>query len=257
MRQLLATAIPLQIFEVVNADHARLAQRAEHRAICLSVANMASGFSHVAAPRLSQEDDLLRDVRLVTGACDLPLVVDLATGFGARAAQVQRTVKGLIRAGAAACHIEDPIWEGRFDHRPDSQLDCIKAAADARLDPQFCLMARTELRAGEALDAALERASRCLQAGADAIFIGSFRDRVTYDRFVKAIKAPVLADIRELAQVQIATPDDLAAAGAAMALYRWSPPAELARRPRHARAGVVNFRNSHDSASRVVHEMMN
>lgn len=257
LRQLLGSAIPLQIFEVINADHAQLAHRASHRAIYLSVANLASGFSWGAVPRLGHEDELLSQVRQVTEACTLPLVVDLATGFGARAAQVQRTVRGLIQAGAAACHIEDPVWEGRLGHRPDSQLDCIKAAADVRHDAQFCLIARTELRGGDGFDAALERASQCLQAGADAIFIDSFSDRATYERFVNAIKAPVLADIRELAQVQLATPDDLAQAGVPMALYRWSTPAELAPPARAHRAGVVNFRSSQASAPRVVHEMMN
>ena len=225
-RQALTAEKPLQIVGAINANHALLARRAGYRALYLSGGGVAAGSLGMPDLGIINLDDVLIDVRRITDVCDLPLLVDIDTGFGPSAFNIARTIKSLIKAGAAACHIEDQAGAKRCGHRPGKQIvsvdemtDRVKAAADARTDPDFYLIARTDAIATEGVDAAIERAQRCLEAGADAIFAEAVRDLETYRRFVDAIGAPVLANITEFGQTPLFTRDELAGAGVAMALY--------------------------------------
>ncbi|ART55495.1 methylisocitrate lyase [Acidovorax carolinensis] len=225
-RQALAAEKALQIVGAINANHALLAKRAGYRALYLSGGGVAAGSLGMPDLGIINLDDVLIDVRRITDVCDLPLLVDIDTGFGPSAFNIARTIKSLIKAGAAACHIEDQAGAKRCGHRPGKQIvsveemtDRVKAAADARTDADFYLIARTDAIATEGVDAAIERAQRCLEAGADAIFAEAVRDLETYRRFVDAIGAPVLANITEFGQTPLFTRDELASAGVAMALY--------------------------------------
>lgn len=225
-RQALAAEKPLQIVGAINANHALLAKRAGYRALYLSGGGVAAGSLGMPDLGIISLDDVLIDVRRITDVCDLPLLVDIDTGFGPSAFNIARTIKSLIKAGAAACHIEDQAGAKRCGHRPGKQIvsveemtDRVKAAADARTDADFYLIARTDAIATEGVDAAIERAQRCLDAGADAIFAEAVRDLETYRRFVDAIGAPVLANITEFGQTPLFTRDELASAGVSMALY--------------------------------------
>ena len=225
-RQALAAEKPLQIVGAINANHALLAQRAGYRALYLSGGGVSAGSLGMPDLGIISLEDVLIDVRRITDVCDLPLLVDIDTGFGPSAFNIARTVKSLIKAGAAACHIEDQAGAKRCGHRPGKQIvsveemtDRVKAAADARTDPDFYLIARTDAIATEGVDAAIERAQRCLEAGADSIFAEAVRDLDTYRRFVDALGAPVLANITEFGQTPLFSRDELAGAGVAMALY--------------------------------------
>jgi len=175
---------------------------------------------------ISGLDDVLTDVRRITDVCALPLLVDVDTGFGASAFNIARTVKSLIKFGAAAMHIEDQVGAKRCGHRPGKELvskaemvDRIKAAVDARTDPDFAVMARTDALAVEGLEAAIERARACVEAGADMIFPEAITELAMYRRFADAVKVPVLANITEFGQTPLYTVDELAGAGVAIALY--------------------------------------
>ena len=225
-RQALAAETPLQIVGAINANHALLAQRAGYRALYLSGGGVSAGSLGMPDLGIISLEDVLIDVRRITDVCDLPLLVDIDTGFGPSAFNIARTIKSLIKAGAAACHIEDQAGAKRCGHRPGKQIvsvdemtDRVKAAADARTDPDFYLIARTDAIATEGVDAAIERAQRCLEAGADAIFAEAVRDLGTYRRFVDALGAPVLANITEFGQTPLFSCEELAGAGVAMALY--------------------------------------
>ena len=176
-RAAVAAEQPLQVPGAVCAYHAILAQRSGFRALYLSGGGVAASSLGLPDLGISNLDDVLTDVRRITDACDLPLLVDADTGFGASAFNVARTVKSLIKAGAAAMHIEDQVGAKRCGHRPGKELvsqqemvDRVKAAVDARTDPAFVVMARTDALAVEGLDAAIERARACAEAGADMIF---------------------------------------------------------------------------------------
>jgi methylisocitrate lyase len=171
-------------------------------------------------------DDVLVDVLRITDICDLPLLVDIDTGFGPSAFNIARTVKSLIKFGAAACHIEDQVGAKRCGHRPGKELvstpemaDRVKAAADARTDSNFYLIARTDAIASFGVDAAIERAVACVEAGADAIFAEAAYDLATYKRFTQAVKVPVLANITEFGKTPLFTVDELKSSGVAMVLY--------------------------------------
>ena len=171
-------------------------------------------------------EDVLIDTRRVTDVCDLPLMVDIDTGFGASAFNIERTVRSLIKAGAAACHIEDQVGAKRCGHRPGKEIvsrgemvDRIKAAADAKTDPGFFLIARTDAIQVEGVDAAIERAIACVEAGADGIFAEAAHDLDTYRKFVDAVKAPVLANITEFGATPLFSRDELASAGVAIQLF--------------------------------------
>jgi methylisocitrate lyase len=225
-RQALTEERPLQVIGAICAYHARLAQRSGYQALYLSGGGVAAGSLGMPDLGISNLDDVLIDVRRITDVCDLPLLVDCDTGFGASAFNVGRTVRSLIKAGAAATHIEDQVGAKRCGHRPGKELvsademcDRLKAAVDARTDPQFVIMARTDAVAGEGLDAALERAVKYAQAGADMIFAEAVTELAQYRKFVETLKVPVLANITEFGKTPLFTLEELRSAGVAIALY--------------------------------------
>lgn len=217
---------PLQVIGAINANHALLAKRAGYRAIYLSGGGVAAGSLGLPDLGISSLEDVLIDVRRITDVCDLPLLVDIDTGFGASAFNVARTVRSLIKAGAAACHIEDQVGAKRCGHRPgkeivgkDEMVDRVKAAADARTDADFVIMARTDALAVEGLDAAIERAVACVEAGADMIFPEAMTSLEMYKQFAEAVKVPVLANITEFGATPLFTLDELRSANVSIALY--------------------------------------
>lgn len=225
-RQALAEEQPLQVIGAINANHALLAKRAGFRAIYLSGGGVAAGSLGLPDLGINTLDDVLTDVRRITDVCDLPLLVDIDTGFGPSAFNIERTIKNLIKAGAAAAHIEDQVGAKRCGHRPGKEIvsceemcDRVKAAADAKTDPDFFLIARTDAIQAEGVDAAIERCLRYVEAGADAIFAEAAYDLPTYKRFVEALKVPVLANITEFGATPLFTRDELASVGVAIQLY--------------------------------------
>lgn len=225
-RAALAAESPLQVIGAVNANHALLAQRAGYRAIYLSGGGVAAGSLGLPDLGINTLDDVLTDTRRITDVCTLPLLVDIDTGFGPSAFNIARTVKSLIKAGAAACHIEDQAGAKRCGHRPGKEIvtagemaDRVKAAADAKTDAGFFLIARTDAIAVDGVDAAIERAIACVEAGADGIFAEAAYDLATYRRFVDAVKVPVLANITEFGQTPLFTVDELRSAGVGIVLY--------------------------------------
>ncbi len=217
---------PLQIVGTINANHALLAKRAGYRAIYLSGGGVAAGSLGVPDLGITTLEDVLTDVRRITGVCDLPLLVDADTGFGPSAFNIGRTVKDLIKAGAAAMHIEDQVQAKRCGHRPNKEIvskgemvDRIKAAVDARTDSDFCIMARTDSIAIEGLDAAIERANAYIEAGADLVFPEAIRDLESYKKFSTAVGKPILANITEFGLTPLFTRDELRESGVGMILY--------------------------------------
>lgn len=225
-RQALAEESPLQVIGAINANHALLAKRAGFRAIYLSGGGVAAGSLGLPDLGINTLDDVLTDVRRITDVCDLPLLVDIDTGFGPSAFNIERTVKSLIKAGAAAAHIEDQVGAKRCGHRPGKEIvsceemvDRVRAAADARTEPDFFLIARTDAIQAEGVDAAIERCKRYVEAGADGIFAEAAYDLPTYARFVKELNVPVLANITEFGATPLFTRDELASVGVAIQLY--------------------------------------
>lgn len=225
-RAALKSESPLQIIGTINANHALLAKRAGYRAIYLSGGGVAAGSLGVPDLGITTLEDVLVDVRRITAVCDLPLLVDIDTGFGPSAFNIQRTIKSLIDAGAAAVHMEDQIGAKRCGHRPNKEVvsttemvDRIKAAVIARGSDSLYLIARTDAVAIEGLDSAIARAKAYIAAGADAIFAEAIRTLDDYKRFTSEIKAPVLANITEFGLTPLFTLDELKSAGIAMALY--------------------------------------
>ena len=217
---------PLQIVGTINAHHALMARRVGYRAIYLSGGGVAAGSLGMPDLGISNLDDVLIDIRRITDVCDLPLLVDVDTGFGASAFNVARTTRSLIKAGAAAMHIEDQVGAKRCGHRPGKELvskeemsDRIKAAVDARQDPGFVVMARTDALANEGLEKAVERAVAYVQAGADMIFPEAITDLPMYRKFADAVKVPILANITEFGKSPMFTVDELRSANVAMILY--------------------------------------
>lgn len=217
---------PLQVPGAINAYHAILAKASGFRAIYLSGGGVAAGSLGMPDLGISNLDDVLTDVRRITDACDLPLLVDVDTGFGASAFNVARTVKSLVKFGAAAMHIEDQVGAKRCGHRPGKELvpeaemvDRIKAAVDARTDPAFFVMARTDALASEGLERAIARAVACAEAGADGIFPEAVTDLAMYRRFKEAVKVPILANITEFGKTPLFSIEELEGAGVDIALY--------------------------------------
>ena len=217
---------PLQVVGAINANHALLAQRAGYRAIYLSGGGVAAGSLGLPDLGISNLEDVLTDVRRITDACDLPLLVDVDTGFGASAFNVARTVKSMRKAGAAAIHIEDQVGAKRCGHRPNKEIvgkqemvDRIKAAVDARTDDSFVIMARTDALAVEGPEAALDRAHACVEAGADMIFPEAVTELVLYRRFTQELGVPVLANITEFGQTPLFTINELRSVGVQLVLY--------------------------------------
>ena len=224
-REALAQEKPLQIAGTINAYAARLAERTGFKAIYLSGGGVAAGSLGIPDLGISSLEDVLVDIRRITDTCSLPLLVDVDTGWGG-AFNIARTVKSLIKFGAAAMHIEDQVQQKRCGHRPnkeivskDEMVDRIKAAADAKTDPSFVIMARTDALAVEGLDAAVERAIACVEAGADMIFPEAITDLPMYKKFADAVKVPILANITEFGQTPLFSTEELASANVAMALY--------------------------------------
>jgi methylisocitrate lyase len=216
---------PLQVIGTINAYHARLAERVGYKAIYLSGGGVAAGSLGVPDLGISTVDDVLTDVRRITDVCSLPLLVDVDTGFGS-AFNIARTVKSLIKFGAGAMHIEDQVQAKRCGHRPgkeivpkDEMVDRIKAAADARTDADFVIMARTDALAVEGLDAAIERARACVEAGADMIFPEAMTELAMYRKFADAVQVPVLANITEFGKTPLFTVDELRSANVSLVLY--------------------------------------
>ncbi|WP_323017223.1 methylisocitrate lyase [Castellaniella sp.] len=226
LRQALIEESPLQIIGAINANHALLAKRAGYRAIYLSGGGVAAGSLGLPDLGINTLDDVLTDIRRITDVCDLPLLVDIDTGFGPSAFNIARTVKSLIKFGAAGCHIEDQVGAKRCGHRPGKEIvstqemaDRVKAAADARTDSDFYLIARTDAIAVSGVDAALERAHACVEAGADAIFAEASYDLETYAKFAQSLGVPVLANITEFGKTPLFTVQELAGAGVGIVLY--------------------------------------
>jgi len=225
-RAALAAEKPLQIPGAINANHALLVKHAGFRAMYLSGGGVAAGSLGLPDLGISGLDDVLTDVRRITDVCDLPLLVDVDTGFGSSAFNVARTTKSLVKFGAAAMHIEDQVGAKRCGHRPnkeivsrDEMVDRIKAAVDARTDDAFFIMARTDALAVEGLDHAIERAVACVEAGADGIFPEAITDLPMYEKFAKAVGVPILANITEFGQTPLFTVDELRAVDVGMVLY--------------------------------------
>jgi methylisocitrate lyase len=225
LRQALAKENPLQIIGTINAYTALLAKRAGFQAIYLSgggVANASYGLPDLGITSLN---DVIEDVSRITYACDLPLLVDIDTGWGS-AFNIAKTIKSMIKAGAAGAHMEDQVQAKRCGHRPKKEIvetkemcDRIKAAADAKYDPDFVLMARTDALAIEGLDKTLERIQHYIEAGAEMIFFEGATSLEEYQAVTKACKLPVLANITEFGLTPLYTVDELKQAGVQLILY--------------------------------------
>lgn len=217
---------PLQLVGAINANHALLAKRAGYKAIYLSGGGVAAGSLGIPDLGISTLDDVLTDVRRITDVCDLPLLVDADIGFGPSAFNVVRTVKSLIKAGAAGMHIEDQVGAKRCGHRPNKEIvskqemvDRIKAAVDARTDENFVVMARTDALAVEGLESALDRAQAYIDAGADMLFPEAITELAMYRLFTDKISVPVLANITEFGKTPLFTLDELRSVNIAIVLY--------------------------------------
>jgi len=216
---------PLQVVGAINAYHARMAERVGYRALYLSGGGVAAGSLGIPDLGISTIDDVLTDVRRITDVCSLPLLVDMDTGFGG-AFNLARSVRSLIKAGAAGCHIEDQVQAKRCGHRPNKQIvptaemvDRIKAAVDARTDSTFVIMARTDALASEGLEAALDRAAACVEAGADMVFPEAVSELAQYRTFAERTHVPILANITEFGSTPLFTLDELRSADVSLALY--------------------------------------
>ncbi len=258
-RQALKEESPLQIVGAINANHALLAQQAGFKAIYVSGGGVAAGSLGVPDLGITGLEDVLIDARRITDICDLPLLVDVDTGFGPSAFNVARTTKSMIKAGVAAMHIEDQVGAKRCGHRPnkaivaaDEMVDRIKAAVDARTDESFFIMARTDAIASEGLDAAIERAAQYIEAGADGLFPEAAITLEMYDAFVKALpNVPILANLTEFGQTPLFTTDELSDVGVAMTLY----PLSAFRAANKAALNVYNSLRQNGTQSGVVDTM--
>ena len=257
-RQALKEETPLQVPGAINAYHAILAKASGFKAIYLSGGGVAAGSLGLPDLGISGLDDVLTDVRRITDVCDLPLLVDVDTGFGASAFNVARTVRSLEKFGAAAMHIEDQVGAKRCGHRPGKELvsrqemvDRIKAAVDARTDRDFFIMARTDALANEGLEAAIERAVACVEAGADGIFPEAITDLDMYRKFKAAVKVPILANITEFGKTPLFSVADLRSANVDIALY----PLSAFRAMNQAALGVYGALRKEGTQKNVVGTM--
>ncbi len=225
LRMALAEESPLQVVGVINAYVARMAAACGFKALYISGGGVAANSLGMPDLGISTMDDVLIDIRRITDACPLPVLVDADTGWGG-AFNIARTVKSFIKAGAAGLHIEDQVQAKRCGHRPGKEViskqemvDRVKAAVDARTDSQFVLMARTDALAVEGIERAIERAIACVEAGADMIFPEAMTDLAMYRRFREAVKVPILANITEFGHTPLYTRDELATVGVDIVLH--------------------------------------
>jgi len=225
LRQLVAEQAPLQVVGTINALTARMAASLGHKAIYLSGGGLAANSLGVPDLGISGLEDVLIDVRRITDACDLPLLVDGDTGFGG-AFNIARTIRSLAKAGAAGVHIEDQVAAKRCGHRPGKEIvsqtemvDRIRMAVDARVDDSFVIMARTDALAVEGEQAAIERAMACVDAGADMIFPEAMNDLEQYRRFRQAVNVPILANITEFGKTPLYSTPELGEVGVDIVLY--------------------------------------
>jgi methylisocitrate lyase len=225
LRTALLEERPLQVVGAINAFSARMAATTGFKALYLSGGGVAANSLGVPDLGISTLDDVLIDIRRITDACALPLLVDADTGWGG-AFNIARTVKSFIKFGAAGLHIEDQVQAKRCGHRPGKEVvsqqemvDRVKAAVDARTDSQFVIMARTDALAVEGIDKAIERAIACVEAGADMIFPEAMTELSMYRRFKDAVKVPILANITEFGQTPLYTREELGSVGVDIVLH--------------------------------------
>ncbi|MFT4092102.1 MAG: methylisocitrate lyase [Niabella sp.] len=249
---------PLQIVGAINANHALLATQAGFNAIYLSGGGVAAGSLGIPDLGITNLEDVLVDINRITNVTDTPLMVDVDTGFGASAFNIERTVKSLIKAGAAALHIEDQVGAKRCGHRPGKEIvskeemtDRLKAAVDARIDEHFVIGARTDAFAAEGLEGALERAVAYKEAGADFIFAEAVPDLSFYQKFVDATGIPVLANITEFGMIPLYTIEQLRAAGVGLVLY----PLSAFRAANKAAQNVYQHIRKDGTQKEVLHTM--
>ncbi|MGY8815177.1 MAG: methylisocitrate lyase [Gammaproteobacteria bacterium] len=224
-RQLVASEKPLQCVGTINAYHARLAQATGFKSLYLSGGGVAASSRGLPDLGITTLEDVLIDLNRITDASDLPVLVDIDTGWGG-AFNIARTIRSMIKMGAAAIHIEDQVSQKRCGHRPNKAIvsqaemvDRIKAAVDAKTDPEFVIMARTDALAVEGLNSAIDRACACVEAGADMIFPEAMTELNMYREFIDAVKVPVLANITEFGSTPLYTVKQLADTGVQIALY--------------------------------------
>jgi methylisocitrate lyase len=224
-RQAVAQQNPLQVVGTINAYTALMAQQVGHQAIYLSGGGVAAASFGLPDLGVTTLNDVLTDASRITAATDIPLLVDIDTGFGG-AFSIARTIREMERVGVAAVHIEDQVQQKRCGHRPNKAIvskqemvDRVKAAVDARHDDQFVIMARTDAHQVEGMDSAIERAQACVEAGADMIFPEAMLSLDDYQRFVQAVDVPVLANITEFGTTPLFSCDELAGVGIDLVLY--------------------------------------
>lgn len=224
-RELVATEKPLQCVGAINAYHARLAQASGFKSLYISGGGVAAGSCGIPDLGITTMEDVLTDLRRITDVTELPVLVDIDTGWGG-AFNIARCVREMTRMGAAAVHMEDQVQQKRCGHRPnkaivslEEMVDRVKAAVDAKTDPDFVIMARTDALAVEGLQSAIDRASACAEAGADMIFPEAITELEMYKQFKKAVKIPILANITEFGSTPLFTTQELASANVDIALY--------------------------------------
>ena len=216
---------PLQVVGTINAYHARMAEAIGFRALYISGGGVAAGSCGIPDLGITTMEDVLIDVRRISDVTDLPVLVDIDTGWGG-AFNIARTISSMIKAGAAAVHIEDQVQQKRCGHRPnkaivsqEEMVDRIKAAIDAKFDTNFVIMARTDALAVEGLNSAIDRACACVEAGADMIFPEAITELDMYQKFVDEVGVPVLANITEFGSTPLFTTKELASVNVSIALY--------------------------------------
>jgi methylisocitrate lyase len=257
LRQAVGEEQPLQVVGAINAYHAMMAERVGYRALYLSGGGVAAGSLGLPDLGISNLHDVCEDVRRITYVTQAPLLVDADTGLGPSAFNIERTVRELMRAGAAGCHIEDQVQAKRCGHRPGKAIvskaemvDRVKAAADAARD-DFVIMARTDALAVEGLQGAIDRACACVEAGADMIFPEAMTELAQYQRFAQAVGVPVLANITEFGATPLFTTQELGAVGVGLVLYPLS-----AFRAMNQAALKVYEAIRHDGTQQQVVDMM-
>lgn len=224
-RELVKNEKPLQCVGAINAYHARMAEAVGFKSLYISGGGVAAGSCGIPDLGITTLEDVLTDLRRITDATEAPVMVDIDVGWGG-AFNIARAIKAMSKYGAAAVHIEDQVMQKRCGHRPNKAIvsqtemvDRIKAAVDARTDPDFVIMARSDALAVEGLNSAIDRACACVEAGADMIFPEAMTELSMYQQFVDAVKVPVLANITEFGSTPLYTTTELSSVGVSIVLY--------------------------------------